>query len=530
MTPALSIARLGGSTSPQDAFRWVESPNPRSPGETAVAPDWSLMVQADGSVAPFMPQNLTFRDGALIRPVCPFIELWARLGEPGSAPSTWREAPLTPALLASQGVALASVRFRVTAVNSKAARRAGNPNLRFGTFPPVTLQADNNSSVPLLGVSPPGAARPMIPAGRNIPLGSVQVLRSRPQPAAGSALWSEAVNVEVLRLRFTPARGRIYGPPQAARANPTPRGDSAVPVNPAQAFLDARAGWFGVRPNPPDQPGDTYDGADVGNNVSLGVVDDTCEARIEVSFALPGQAGRAVSAAASVFVAPPDFAPDRRPFLSLADELNDRSGDAAALSRQDRDLWAQDLFERVYETVSLFNVDFWRRAGRAATLTGDQLAPPIPGDTVADPTVALGGQDALRNRLYALPDASPEDRLPLSEHARMRHRALSDLQALRDFVQANPGRLASLIRRPFALLPNEDANSTTMAMPPFMRNSNALPLALSAWQYDLLMGWVTDVESAAGPIGGAPAAAPMSPAAAARREEVLRTMGAGAAP
>jgi hypothetical protein len=536
LTPALSIARLGGGTTPQVAYRWAQSPNPRSSGETVAVGDWSIQVEADGSVTPFMPTELKFRDGALIRPVCPFIEVWARMGEPGSAPDAWHEAPLTPAILAAQGVALADVAFRVTAINSKVARRMRNPDLRFGTFPPIEVRANDNRSTPLLAVSPPGVAGPMIPAGRNIPLGSVQVMRSTPQPAPGSTPWSDAVNVEVLRLRFTPARGRVYGPRQAAQANPTPWGGNAVPVDPAQAFLDPQAGWFGIIPNPPDAPGDTYDGADVSNNASLGVVDDTCEARIEVLFALPQQGGRVASASTTVFVAPPDFAPDRRPFLSLADELNDRTGDAVArnvaLSAAERDVWVEDLFERIYETVALFNVDLWRR--RAASLSGTQLAAAtIPGDNTPGATRAMGGRDALRNREYALAAPSAVDPLPLTGHARMRHRALSDLQALRDFVQQHHGRLTALVRPPFAVLPSENANTTTMAMPPFMRNSNALPLTLAAWQYDLLIQWATDVQNSAGPIGGLPAAAapaPLSAAAATRREEVLRNLGAGAPP
>ena len=34
ITPPLVIARLGGGSVPQDAYRWAESPNPRSSGET----------------------------------------------------------------------------------------------------------------------------------------------------------------------------------------------------------------------------------------------------------------------------------------------------------------------------------------------------------------------------------------------------------------------------------------------------------------------------------------------------------------
>lgn len=535
ITPPIAIARLGGGSTAQNAYKWVESPNPRSTGETTIAPDWSLTVQADGTVDPMMPTSLQFRDGALIRPVCPFFELWARTGESGSAPATWLEVPLTPSLLTQQGATLNDLVFRIDAKNLKAARRTSNPELRFGTFPPLEVKAANNSVTPILAVSPPGvaAARRMIPTGRSIPLGSFQVMKSRPQPAPGSTPWTAAVNVEVIRFRFTPARGNSYGPPQAAQPqSPGPGSVAFPPVDPSRAFLNQKAGWSGfpAQNNPFDPPTDTFDGADVGNNLSLGVVDDTCEARIEISLKLPGPVKRTLSAAANVFVGPPDFAPDRRPFLSLADELNDRASDGAsrtaAMSPADRDAWVQDLFERIYETVSLFNLDLWRRA-RAITLTGNQLAPAIPNDNTRQRTTAMGGQDALRNKLFPLQAESQNVRLPLTEHARMRHRALSDLDSLRGFIAQNPGRLVALIRRSFEVTGGESAIGTTMQMPPFMRNSNAEPLTLAPWQYDLLMAWVSAIEAdpalhlAAAMVEEEKLAAPMSDAAIARRAEVL---------
>ena len=42
--PPIAIARLGGSTVPQDAYLWVESPDPRSDGETTIVPTWSLDI------------------------------------------------------------------------------------------------------------------------------------------------------------------------------------------------------------------------------------------------------------------------------------------------------------------------------------------------------------------------------------------------------------------------------------------------------------------------------------------------------
>src|SRR5579862_6955577 len=81
INPPIAIARLGGSTTPQSSYRWVQAPDPHSTGETTIAPDWTLQLRSDGSVDPVLPDSLQFRDDGLIRPVCPFLELWASVGE-----------------------------------------------------------------------------------------------------------------------------------------------------------------------------------------------------------------------------------------------------------------------------------------------------------------------------------------------------------------------------------------------------------------------------------------------------------------
>jgi hypothetical protein len=524
--PPIAIARLGGSTSPQEAFVWVQSPNPRADGETAVVPTWTLRVLPDATVEPHKPSDLNFRDGPLIRPVCPFFELHALVGAAGSAESTWQPVPLTPALLAQEGVDPSAITVRVNAQNLKAARRTGNRNHGFGTHPPLEIRANSNAPVAISAVSPPGAQPPMIPPGRNIPLGSIQIMQSQPQPTDRE--WSAVVNVEVIRFRFTPARGHFYGPPVAAQTTaqrPFPA------VEAGNDFLDAQAGWFGAVESGAVEPGDTYDGAEANDGRSLGVVDDTCEARIEVSLALPN-APRPLRARANIFVAPPDFGPDRRPFLSLADELNDRSGDAAirsaAMSTAELNAWVEDLFERIYETVSLLNVDNYRRE-HGLVLSGGRLGPPIPGDTTLEPTRALGGRDALRNQIFPVAGPTPNDPLPLSHHARMRHRALSDLQNLRGLLLQTPGRLRALVRRPFEVEAGEGPRRTTMRMPPFMAQSNLQPLTLAAWQYDLLMDWASNLAPMlVAPVQ--PMAAPAISAAATRRQaNVLARLDAVAA-
>jgi hypothetical protein len=284
-------------------------------------------------------------------------------------------------------------------------------------------------------------------------------------------------------------------------------------------------------------PADTIDGR---RQRSLGVVDDTCEARIEVVLSLEGRDG--LSAHATVFVAPPDFGPDRRPFLSVADELNDRAGDSATRSAsmgpEDRDAWIEDLFERVFETVALFNVDGYRNAFALRLPAGRRRpAPGIRGDGLPGRTRAMGARDRMRNPdLEPLVPPDAERPLPLSTRARERHGDLSDINFLIDFVRQKPGRLAELVRGPFeieAIEVKAIEESQTMRMPPFMSSSNGNPLTLSAWQYALLMEWVRAIAPPAVPllaVAAAPAPPPMPAFAARRRAATLARIGRGPTP
>ena len=524
--PSIAIARLGGSSAPQDAYRWVEAVNPRSDGNTVIAPWWTLEVLSDGTVDPRMPVSVRLRDGDQIRPVAPFFEVWALTGEPGSPRSQWSEEPLTAKLLRRSGADEAALVIAIDAQNRKAARRMVNADLAFGTFPPLTVRGDDHAVHALLASSPPGVAAPMIPPGRSIPLGSIQVLRSRQQPKGRGVTWEDAVDVEVIRFRFTPARGDFYGPPQAAVESER----HGIAVDKANAFLNPGAGWFDQRAKPTMQPIDTYDmlvpeSSQNTNPPSLGVVDDTCEAQVTATLTLPGQEGTPFVARATIFVGPPDFAPDRRPFLSLADELQDRGDDAAqrnaALSKAQREEWVQDLFERIYETVSLFNADHFQN-DRSILLKGRRLrSRPIRDDHVTTPRDhAMTNKDALRNVDYTIPASSAIEPLPLSEHARTRHLSIQDIDGLVELIAEHPNRLEKLIRQPFEAERDETVNTTTMRMPPFMRNSNAYPLTLSVWQYELLMEWVSAVTTTKA-LAAVVAMRRMSKDAADRRTAVL---------
>ena len=537
--PAISIARLGASTVPMDAFTWVASDNPRIIGETRIQPTWTLDVQPDGSVAPRLPDRIVLRDGANLRPVAPFVEVWCGVGDSGD-PDNWVHQPLTTRLLRAEGLNVANLTFEITAMNLKAARRTGNDNLGFGVFEPVRLRGDNHTSTLLRAVSPSNlraGAVAMIPRGRFIPMGRVQVIRPGAQPKAGSTPWDAVVNVETVRIRYTPAVGTFYGPPALVDQR-LPDNDPRFEAVPAEnAFLNADAGWDGANPLRSGfvNPWDTYDGAErsrqlpdgsIQAGLSYGVVDDTCEVRIAIQLDQAPIGQTVLNTQATIWVGPPDYALDRRPFLSLADSINDRAGDkderSQALSAAERDRWIEDLFERTFETLSLMNVDIWRN-DRGAQLSGDHLnSTAIPGDDYRYPDRAMGGRDRLRNPNIAMADPSDNVPLPMSDRAKERHRDLSDIAAIKDFILENPQRLEALIRPPFAVASNENPGATTMQMPPFMRNSNAQPLTLTEWQYNLLMAWQAQLLAAG---EGAPRdTTGLSENANTRRAAVLRTL------
>jgi hypothetical protein len=108
------------------------------------------------------------------------------------------------------------------------------------------------------------------------------------------------------------------------------------------------------------------------------------------------------------------------------------------------------------------------------------------------------------------------------------------VNTLKDLVFAHPNRLEELVRGPFESEADEDGDRTTMRMPPFMRHSNANPLTIVGWQYDLLMRWAAGVGASqplvaraepSQPAAGAGELKPMSDAASLRQAQVLRRSG-----
>ena len=516
LLPPLAMGRLGDSKIPVDAFDWVEDPNAHGGGRTVIRPALSLDVQPDGSVRPRIPAVIQFRDapGGAIRPTAPFLEVWGRFDDGEEA------RPLTNTALTALGGALAHVTWQASVANLKAARRTKDPACGFSAE--VKLAADDHMPTALLAVSPNVAgSAPLVSEGAPIPLGSVQAIR----PLVATVL---GIDLDVLRLRFTPAAGEVFGPPSATRAQDPDAPSTSLAqyeiVPAANRILNPAATWCSFQPQTqPDQPepADTFDGVidlpdgSLGGR-SWGVVDDTCDGIVRVIVEIGAER---FSAAARITSGPPDFAPDRRPFASLADDLADRELLAltdAEIADPVTVLEVADLLRRVFETVSLTNLDALRTTMLRENAPGDGPVPHTDGRSMTAADAPLADQTTA-----ILTGSSAPGGLGYTLVASDVHSALADIDNMIALFRSQGARLKHLIRPPFARfgdLPAQPAATLPidpldpgavpvlraverdprqprdqqhdMRMPPYMRDADAFPLSLSWRQYREVMALI----------------------------------------
>jgi hypothetical protein len=508
LLPPLAIGRLGDSAVPIDAFEWADNPNTHGGGQTVIRPTVTLDVQPDGSCRPRIPAVIEFRDtpGGPIRPTAPFLEVWGRFDDGDDA------RPLTSAALAKMGGGLSRLTWQVSVANLKAARRTKNAACGFAAE--VRFAGDDHAPRPLLAVSPNMAGtEPLVSESAPIPLGAVQAIRPIPAKALG-------VDLDVLRLRFTPAAGEVYGPPNATRAQ-----DPDAPVTSLAQYeivpgpnriLNAAAAWSTFQPqSEPDQPepADTFDGVmdlpdgSLGGQ-SWGVVDDTCDGIVRVTIEVGAERHSAMT---RIYAGPPDFAPDRRPFASLADDMADRELPAltdAEIADPATVHEVADLLQRVFETVSLTNVDAERSRMLRGNGSGDGPVPHTDGRSMTEADAPLADQTT------AILAGSAAGGLGYSLVASDVHSALSDVDNMITLFRTQGERIKHLLRPPFARfgdLPPQAADALPtdplgpnavpvlrpverdprqlrdqqhdMRMPPYMRDADAFPLSLSWRQY-----------------------------------------------
>jgi hypothetical protein len=526
--PPMACARLGASPAPLECFEWADDPSAYGAGRTVILPDITLDVTEDGSVLPYLPSNIRFKDGALMRPVAPFFELWANVADEENP-----QQPLTRKLLEDAGGTLDGVSYSISVANLKAARRTGDAACSFI----AQAEFNGNDHVPrtLWASSPhnPGV-QPLVFPDRPIALGQFQVIRpaapTRLSPEESLSPMEMGVDLGVLRVRFTPAKGEVYGPPETVWGYAPTTRRAHVIVKPENRILNPEAAWMCYNAdykhfkNP--EPFDTYDGADVNPNAlnrSWGVVDDTCDGIISASVVIHG---RRFTATARVFSGPPDFAPDRRPFLSLADDLADRDLPLSDnVDGQAAQNMIADLFCRSLETSGLCNIDSNRGFAlfintQLMKVSGASRSLPATNqDSMTDKDKPFYGQNPGSGNLPA-----KKTPIPLTDLVKSKHEPLAQVDALIAFIREQPDRIKRLIRPPYARfseykskpqsakdhrdprIPRDAAHD--MRMPPYMRDSDGTALSLTWRQYRQLMDFVGHVLETAEPAatpGGPPA-------------------------
>jgi hypothetical protein len=532
--PPMAVARLGSSPTPLDSFCWTETTSPRSPVDTVIKPAVSLKVEGDGSVTPYLPPFVVFKDeDGAVRPVAPFFELWAKLqsAEDGST----QEVPLTLALLAELNAKLQDIQYEIVGANRKAARRTSEAACGF--MAREVVDGDDFERRELLAISPHTSGQePLVSPDRPIPIGHFQVLR----PVDGIVEIADGepeVDRSILRVRFTPPKGIIYGPAEAT-FGPAPAvqpGQFEAPaaeygrihqiVAPEHRIVSSKTPWStkyimlnGTFEDP--QPQDGYDGANVGDHRSWGCVDDISDSVITATMAF---GGRRYQASARVFTSPPDFAPDRRPVFSLADDIADREELPLDLSPDSMDETKQevlDLFQRAFETASLLNLDAVRARAlmenkvRLALHNGD----PGIDKPKAGPESMTAGDEPYVDMLPTLAPlkgppsyftkGGPNEQLPYTSALPFIHAPLQDHAVLMDLLGRRPDFIKRLVRPPFGKFsdlpknPPDKANPDyrdprvfrdqlhDMRMPPYMRDSALQPLSISHRQYRALIALI----------------------------------------
>ncbi|WP_324699358.1 hypothetical protein [Novosphingobium sp. RL4] len=218
--PPLSVARLGASATPLESYR-IEVDDKHPLGYRNVVPDETLELSKETGeiVRCYTPKRVKFRDGDDVRPVAPFLEVFARTSEDVLE-------PLTVDLLEAHGLKPADVNWTVHLGCRKIERRTFDKNDRIEAILKVGDHARHRVDATCANFRD----------GMTLPIGWVQYVRPNE-------------DFPEIRLRFTPAAGLVYGASPTGAVFDTKGPDPAHTdpnVPPERIIYDPRKGnWLG---------------------------------------------------------------------------------------------------------------------------------------------------------------------------------------------------------------------------------------------------------------------------------------------
>lgn len=327
--PPLAIARLGEASEPLDNYELeVDPEDPLGFRRLRPAPTFRVDPHTGAISEAFMPKEIRFKSpDERIRPVAPFLEVWA-------VTSKDTLEPLTLALLAQNGLRPSDVKWEVRVGNIKPFRRTGDEKDKIIAS---TGRFSDHDAHPLEGKSR------NFRTGKVLPLGSVRYIRP-------------TEDFPEIRLRFTPAAGKVYGSSEETRGDD---GKMVHDENIADVIYDPKKGkWLGYKESAGPaltMPAQIYAGYTEGDfQVSRGYLDDECDGLVHVQLKLKG-AAEPLTAFARIGAGPPAFAPDSFPVRTVADDLDQALHGPEASPRDASLEAAEDIVRRAFETIRLMN-------------------------------------------------------------------------------------------------------------------------------------------------------------------------------
>ncbi|MER2491683.1 hypothetical protein [Catenovulum sediminis] len=353
--PAMAIARMGSSEKPLDNYEIKHDPKAPLDFRKIKRAETFIVNTQTGEITETLPASdepPNFKDNNKIRPVAPFLEVFAVIEENGEE----KLSPLDTHLLKHFSLA---VKWHVKAGNYKVYRRTTDENDK------VTAELtdiSDHKQYALNGYSP-HFIKDENGLPKSIPFGKIQFIKpNKTHPE--------------IRLRYTPGKGLVYGStPTKELPNvfqPQEMGGvaySGIEIPPERIVYDSEKGLWNGKYTDNDSTLNTlaqglyaaYGKAPYFNyyqepQPARGYLDDACDGIITIE--LTDQAGHvAYSAKARFCSSPPIFAPDSEFVRTVQDDLEQvllgpdiENQQSAALSL------AQDIVRRAYETVRFMNL------------------------------------------------------------------------------------------------------------------------------------------------------------------------------
>jgi hypothetical protein len=334
--PPLSFARLGSAPDPMDNYTLEDDPE-RPFGFRRIKPAETLIVDAEtGEICESrIPKKITFKQNGCIRPVAPFLEVFA-LTEKGVL------EPLTLDLLGRNKLDVSGLSWSVSVANRKIVRRT---NDKYDLVAAEIGWFSNHAPQQLKG-----HCKNFISPESFVDFGHVRFIKPTEK-------------FPQIRLRFTPARGLIYGPDESVPPVPDPN-----PVPEERAIYNHKKAWAGFEVTsklqnetlPPSlfaivPPAPSW--LNDNKAVSRGYFDDACDGFVEVRLALRDKSF--LTAVARISSGPPAVVPDSYFVRSLADDLEQAIHGPKVRDDEPHEVTrarAEDIIRRAYETVRFMNV------------------------------------------------------------------------------------------------------------------------------------------------------------------------------